>query len=166
MVDIKKKSGQAEQINENTVETENEHIADKHNGISLDKSAVVKNTEAIEWEEQPTENVTAQTVEQTANEVVEPTQQKVVTQQLNGAINTTNLSPAIEGHTCSGVSQVRHSEKLIKAEQKVDEFGNKLNGAIEKSGLSEAANEVTDVLNNFGNKVTDIINGLASGKKM
>ena len=166
MVDIKKKSGQANPIEENTVELVNEHIADKPKGVNLDKSAVVKSTEAIEWEEQPTENVTAKTVEQTANEVVEPTQQKVVTQQLNGVINTTNSSPAIEGHTCSGVSQVRHSEKLIKAEHKVDELGNKLNGAIEKSGLSEAANEVTDVLNNFGNKVIDIINGLASGKKM
>lgn len=166
MVDIKKKSGQANQVEENTVELVNEHMADKPKVVNLDKSAVVKNTEAIEWEEQPTENVTAQTVEQTANEVAKTAQQKVVTQQLNGVINTTNSSPAIEGHTCSGVSQVRHSEKLIKAEQKVDELGNKLNGAIEKSGLSEAANEVTDVLNNFGNKVTDIINGLASGKKM
>ena len=166
MVDIKKKSGQANPIEENTVELVNEHIADKPKVVNLDKSAVVKSTEAIEWEEQPTENVTAQTVEQTAKKVVEPTQQKVVTQQLNGVINTTNSSPAIEGHTYSGVSQVRHSERLIKAEQKVDELGNKLNGAIEKSGLSEAANEVTDVLNNFGNKVTDIINGLTSGKKM
>lgn len=161
MVDIKKKSGQANQVEEHTVE---------HKGVNLDKITLDKNTEAIEWEEQPTENVKAQavnqTAEQTANQVTEPAQQKVVTQQLNGVINTTNLSPAIESHNCQGVGQVIHSEKLVKAEQKVDELGNKLNGAIEKSGLSEAANEVTDVLNNFGNKVTDVINGFTSGKKM
>lgn len=157
MVDIKKKSGQANQVEEHTVE---------HKGVNLDKITLDKNTEAIEWEEQPTENVKAQAVNQTAEVANEPTQQKVVTQQLNGVINTTNLSPAIESHNCPGVGQVIHSEKLVKAEQKVDELGNKLNGAIEKSGLSEAANEVTDVLNNFGNKVTDIINGFTSGKKM
>lgn len=160
MVDIKKKPEQSAQQTAEVVEQPVKA------GVNLDKPTLVENTEAVEWEEQPTEQVMTQTIEKKAEAVVEPAQQKVVTQQLNGVVNVNNSSATIEGHNCPGIGQVRHSDKFIKAEQKVDELGTKLNGAIEKSGLTNAANEVTDVLNNIGNKVTDAINGLASGKKM
>ena len=142
MVDIKKNSNEADKIVEQQTTQP----------VNLDKSVLIENTEteqAVEWEEQP-------------EEVVEPIQ----TQQLNGVVNTNNSSATIDGHNCPGIGQVRHSEKFIKAEQKVDELGTKLNGAIEKHGLADAAEEVTDVLNNISNKVTDVINGLTSGKKM
>ena len=152
MVDIKKNSNEADKI---------EQTALAGQPVNLDKSVLVENTEteqAVEWEEQP-------------EEVVEPIQtqqsaEAVQSQQLNGVVNTNNSSATIEGHNCPGIGQVKHSEKFIKAEQKVDELGTKLNGAIEKHGLADAAEEVTDVLNNFGNKVTDMLNGLTSGKKM
>ena len=162
MVDIKKKPEQSvEQKVDEAVETVEQAVEQPvKTGVNLDKSTLVENTDAVEWEEQPTEQVMAQSVEQTAKAVVEPAQ------QLNGVVNANNSSATIEGHNCPGIGQVRHSEKFIKAEQKVDELGTKLNEAIEKHGLTNATNEVTDVLNNIGNKVTDVINGLASGKKM
>lgn len=168
MVDIKKKPEQsAEQKVDEAVGTVGQAVEQPVKAsVNLDKSTLVENTKAVEWEEQPTEQVMTQTIEKKAEAIVEPAQQKVVTQQLNGVVNVNNSSATIEGHNCPGIGQVRHSDKFIKAEQKVDELGTKLNGAIEKSGLANAANEVTDVLNNIGNKVTDVINGLTSGKKM
>lgn len=120
MVDIKKNSNEADKI---------EQTAQAEQPVNLDKSVLVENTEieqAVEWEEQP-------------EEVVEPIQtqqsaEAVQSQQLNGVVNTNNSSATIEGHNCPGIGQVKHSEKFIKAEQKVDELGTKLNGAIEKHG--------------------------------
>lgn len=157
MVNIKKNSNEADKIIEQQTTNDEKSV---ENVVNLDKSVLVENTEteqAVEWEEQ---------AEEEEEEVVTPVQQTAQPQQLNGIVNTNNSSATIEGHNCPGIGQVRHSEKFIKAEQKVDELGAKLNGAIEKHGLADAAEEVTDVLNNFGNKVTDVINNLTSGKKM